>query len=210
MSLQTLAVVERKLGVNITGGWREFPIRLDVGGTLYTTTNRTLAPLAENPVFGPIVQNKDGGLKIDGDCHVIDRDGPLFRYVLYYLRSRTLVVPEGFAEWEGLLGEARHFQLDGLEKLILERFEYRQLVFRKQLPQAVCVNGAVFEAGEERAGAALLPSLPGLRPDASGALVFEGHAVSSVSELVMILLNSYGYVVQHWRDNNVIFLTLRE
>lgn len=39
--------------------------------------------------------------------YFIDRDGKLFRYILNYLRSQRLIVPERFDEYEQLYEEAR-------------------------------------------------------------------------------------------------------
>lgn len=50
--------------------------------------------------------------------YFIDRDGKLFRYILSYLRSARLLLPENFSEFDQLLEEARYYDLHGLVKEI--------------------------------------------------------------------------------------------
>ncbi|KAL8608351.1 hypothetical protein ACOMHN_002584 [Nucella lapillus] len=46
--------------------------------------------------------------------YFIDRDGQLFRFILNYLRTQRLIVPEKFDEYEQLYEEARYYELAGL------------------------------------------------------------------------------------------------
>ncbi|XP_017492955.1 PREDICTED: BTB/POZ domain-containing protein KCTD12-like, partial [Rhagoletis zephyria] len=46
--------------------------------------------------------------------YVIDRDGSLFRHVLNYLRNKSLILPENFAEWEQLRLEAEYYGLEAM------------------------------------------------------------------------------------------------
>ena len=48
--------------------------------------------------------------------YFIDRDGKMFRYVLNYLRSSRLLIPETFDEFEALYEEAKFYDLAGLIK----------------------------------------------------------------------------------------------
>ncbi len=47
-------------------------------------------------------------------AYFIDRDGSLFGYILNFLRSSRLLVPEGFAQLEQLSVEAEFFQIEPL------------------------------------------------------------------------------------------------
>lgn len=46
--------------------------------------------------------------------YFIDRDGKMFRYILNYLRSSRLMLPDGFNEYDQLLEEARYYDLHGI------------------------------------------------------------------------------------------------
>jgi len=50
--------------------------------------------------------------------YFIDRDGALFRFVLDYLRSGSLVLPESFRELRRLEREADFFRLAGLSRSV--------------------------------------------------------------------------------------------
>ncbi|PVD20315.1 hypothetical protein C0Q70_18469 [Pomacea canaliculata] len=65
--------------------------------------------------------------------YFIDRDGKLFRYILNYLRSQRLIVPERFDEYEQLYEEARFYELAGL---------LRELEAVKKNKEAMGVSGA--------------------------------------------------------------------
>ena len=46
--------------------------------------------------------------------YFIDRDGKLFRYILNYIRSCKLMLPDNFKETEQLFEEAKYFELHGM------------------------------------------------------------------------------------------------
>lgn len=90
-------------------------VELNVGGVIYTTTARTLNSSDETSNLKSLITNSP---RDSANRQFIDRDGNLFRFVLDYLRTRTLVLPENFAERQRLRAEAEYFQLTGLVKLI--------------------------------------------------------------------------------------------
>jgi hypothetical protein len=51
---------------------------------------------------------------LDNGAYFIDRDGDLFAYVLDYLRSGKLLLPENFKEVARLREEILFYQLDGM------------------------------------------------------------------------------------------------
>lgn len=93
-------------------------IELNVGGVLYTTTAKTLKNGEESSTLKSLL-NGNGSVPRDSTNRiVIDRDGALFRYVLDYLRTRSLILPENFAERMRLKAEAEYFRLPGLIKML--------------------------------------------------------------------------------------------
>ncbi|KAL1138783.1 hypothetical protein AAG570_008845 [Ranatra chinensis] len=87
-------------------------VELNVGGVFYTTSRSTLAREPGTTLARLLDQEQP--LKDAKGRLFVDRDGVLFRYVLDYLRTRALVLPEGFRERERLIKEADHFELAGL------------------------------------------------------------------------------------------------
>ncbi|KAK7198556.1 BTB/POZ domain containing protein [Novymonas esmeraldas] len=132
----TVMWLQNSLGVDVTGEWAR-DVHLNVGGTPYTTRRHTLRALKDHRIFGPIVDGR--GHRCEDGSFLIDRDGPLFRYVLAFLRDGRLTVPENFNEWEMLLQEVRFFDLPEMEEAVLCRFEYQRSAFRRQLPHGVYV-----------------------------------------------------------------------
>lgn len=92
-------------------------VELNVGGIEYITTEKTLKN-EPNSLFIQILES-DNSLKIR-DKIFIDRDGQLFRYVLDYLRNKTLVLPESFNEKRRLKCEAEYFKLKNMVNFIDE------------------------------------------------------------------------------------------
>ena len=52
--------------------------------------------------------------------HFIDRDGTHFRYILNYLRTGQVVVPQDKVHREELLAEAQFYQIEGIINEIKE------------------------------------------------------------------------------------------
>ena len=88
-------------------------INLNVGGKFYTTSISTLTKYPDSMLgrmFGgdlPSAKDAQGNV-------VIDRDGELFRYVLTFLRSSKLILPENFNELALLKEEAEFYQIPEL------------------------------------------------------------------------------------------------
>ncbi|XP_036404809.1 BTB/POZ domain-containing protein KCTD21-like [Megalops cyprinoides] len=86
------------------------PVSLNVGGEVYTTTLDTLTRCRDSMLGAmftgqiPLLRDKRGNF-------FIDRDGKVFRYILNYLRSNSLDLPDDFKEMALLKREADFFQI---------------------------------------------------------------------------------------------------
>uniref|UniRef100_A0A8D3B979 BTB domain-containing protein n=1 Tax=Scophthalmus maximus TaxID=52904 RepID=A0A8D3B979_SCOMX len=91
------------------------PVHIDVGGHMYTSS---LATLTKYP-GSRISRLFDGTEPIVLDSlkqhYFIDRDGHMFRYILNFLRTSKLLIPDDFKEYSLLYEEAFFFQLAPLQ-----------------------------------------------------------------------------------------------
>ena len=88
-------------------------INLNVGGKLYTTSISTLTKYPDS-MLGRMFKGDLPSAKDAQGNVVIDRDGKLFRYVLSFLRSSKLILPENFNELSLLQEEAEFYQIPEL------------------------------------------------------------------------------------------------
>ncbi|XP_034414353.1 BTB/POZ domain-containing protein KCTD21-like [Cyclopterus lumpus] len=86
------------------------PVSLNVGGEVYTTTLDTLTRCPDS-MLGAMFTGQIPVLRDNGGNVFIDRDGKVFRYILNYLRSSSLDLPDGFSELALLRREADFFQI---------------------------------------------------------------------------------------------------
>ncbi|XP_069462059.1 BTB/POZ domain-containing protein KCTD21 [Ambystoma mexicanum] len=96
------------------------PITLNVGGKIYTTSMSTLTSYPDSMLgamfSGKMPTKKDS----QGNCF-IDRDGKVFRYILNFLRTSHLDLPEDFQEMGLLKREADFYQVQPLMEALLEK-----------------------------------------------------------------------------------------
>eukprot|EP00057_Strongylocentrotus_purpuratus_P014037 XP_011668511.1 PREDICTED: uncharacterized protein LOC105440254 [Strongylocentrotus purpuratus] len=88
-------------------------VSLNVGGTIYTTSRATLTRFPDTMLWS-MVSDRLPSIKDDKGNYLIDGDGPLFRYVLNFLRRSILVLPEDFKELDMLAQEADYYQIKEL------------------------------------------------------------------------------------------------
>lgn len=86
------------------------PVSLNVGGEIYTTTLDTLTRCRDS-MLGAMFTGQIPVLRDNRGNIFIDRDGKVFRYILNYLRSSSLDLPDGFSELTLLRREADFFQI---------------------------------------------------------------------------------------------------
>ena len=92
-------------------------LTLNVGGMLYTTTRSTLTKYRDS-MLGAMF---DGAFELPTDCnghYFIDRDGETFRYVLNFLRTHKICVPDDYKNLELLEAEADYYQIEPLLEIV--------------------------------------------------------------------------------------------
>uniref|UniRef100_A0A0B6Y0P0 BTB domain-containing protein n=1 Tax=Arion vulgaris TaxID=1028688 RepID=A0A0B6Y0P0_9EUPU len=95
------------------GGASDKVMRLNVGGSFYTTTRPTMLSVP-GTLLHQIASGNVHCPRDDRGYYVIDRDGHAFRYVLNFLRTNKLIVPLGYRELDILREEGRFYGLDNL------------------------------------------------------------------------------------------------
>lgn len=102
-------------------------VGLNVGGVLYTTTLYTITQFPDSK----LAELFNAEIQVPKDPkgnYFIDRDGHLFKYVLNFLRSRKLVLPKNFQEYEQLETEAMYYNIRPLEEAIQDARKLRQII----------------------------------------------------------------------------------
>lgn len=87
-------------------------VRLNVGGHLFTTTKSTLKRFPTD-ALDKILRKHDK----EGNVFV-DRDGRMFQYILGFLRSGKLCLPDDFSEFDSLTTEVEAYGISYLFKLL--------------------------------------------------------------------------------------------
>uniref|UniRef100_A0A668A3D4 Potassium channel tetramerization domain containing 1 n=1 Tax=Myripristis murdjan TaxID=586833 RepID=A0A668A3D4_9TELE len=101
------------------------PVHIDVGGHMYTSSLATLTKYPESRIGRLFDGTEPIVLDSLKQHYFIDRDGPMFRYILNFLRTSKLLIPDDFKEYSLLYEEARFFQLAPLQAE-LERWRTEQ------------------------------------------------------------------------------------
>lgn len=100
-------------------------ITLNVGGFLYAA-HRTTLSRHQGSVLEELASGKKTVQHTDSMGNpFIDRDGPVFRHILNFLRTGDLQLPDDFREAGLLRREAEFYRLSGLVEAILEWEELR-------------------------------------------------------------------------------------
>ncbi|XP_017160398.1 BTB/POZ domain-containing protein KCTD6a [Poecilia reticulata] len=89
------------------------PVSLNVGGCVYSTSLSTLRRYPDS-LLSAMFRGDLPTVKDSRGNYFIDRDGPLFRYILNFLRSSELTLPCGFKETALLRKEADFYQIEPL------------------------------------------------------------------------------------------------
>ena len=103
-------------------------VRLNVGGTKYTTVKSTLRKYPQSMLEAVFMESIP--LKTDENgYYFIDWCGHIFEYILQFLRCGKLVLPEGFNELELLQTEADFYQIEDMISAV--EHHKREVVVKK-------------------------------------------------------------------------------
>lgn len=86
-------------------------VEFNVGGSSYTTSKSTITSYPDSMLCRMISGNLPNATDTK-ERIFIDRDGPLFRYILNFLRDKQLNLPENFTEYAQLRQEAEFFCIE--------------------------------------------------------------------------------------------------
>ncbi|XP_027035360.1 BTB/POZ domain-containing protein KCTD1 isoform X2 [Tachysurus fulvidraco] len=101
------------------------PVHIDVGGQMYTSSLATLTKYPESRIGRLFDGTEPIVLDSLKQHYFIDRDGHMFRYILNFLRTSKLLIPDDFKDYSLLYEEAQYFQLQSLQAE-LERWHSEQ------------------------------------------------------------------------------------
>ena len=111
------------------------PVKLNVGGHLFTTSLQTLTK-DPNSMLAVMFSAKFEKKPSEDGTFFIDRDGTHFRFILNYLRNGELILPEGATFLEELGAEAEFYQihgiLDELKPKILKDFNNSEILTNEE------------------------------------------------------------------------------
>ncbi|XP_068677924.1 uncharacterized protein [Montipora capricornis] len=99
-------------------------LKLNVGGQVFSTSLETMKKDSGSMFHAMFSERFDTKPTEDG-TYFLDRDGTHFRYILNYLRTGNLIVPEDKIVRRELLAEAEFYQVQGIiEELKANPFEH--------------------------------------------------------------------------------------
>lgn len=102
-------------------------VTLNVGGQVCTTTLYTITQYSDSKL-SEIFNGESSVPKDPKGNYFIDRDGVLFKHVLNFLRTRKLVLPNDFKEFEQLEIEANFYKIKSLQEEVKKAKESHQSV----------------------------------------------------------------------------------
>ncbi|XP_058532900.1 BTB/POZ domain-containing protein KCTD1 isoform X2 [Ochotona princeps] len=99
------------------------PVHIDVGGHMYTSSLATLTKYPDSRIGRLFDGTEPIVLDSLKQHYFIDRDGQMFRYILNFLRTSKLLIPDDFKDYTLLYEEAKYFQL---QPMLLEMERWKQ------------------------------------------------------------------------------------
>ena len=112
LKARTLRFIMQAAKTSVVASLNNIPdvVELNVGGTYYVTSLTTLL----NDPHSLLADMFSGKQKLPTDSRgrfFIDRDGIMFKFILDYLRTGNVVLPDKFSYTERLLSEVAYFKL---------------------------------------------------------------------------------------------------
>ena len=101
-------------------------VKLNVGGRHFVTSVQTLRK-DPNSMLAAMFSGKFDTKISEGGSFFIDRDGTHFRFILNYLRTGQLTLPEGATFLKELEEEAEFYQIQGIIDLLKSSSEISKL-----------------------------------------------------------------------------------
>ncbi|KAM4734733.1 BTB/POZ domain-containing protein kctd15-like isoform 2-T2 [Anableps anableps] len=123
------------------------PVHIDVGGHMYTSSLATLTKFPESRIGRLFSGSEPIVLDSLKQHYFIDRDGDIFRFILSYLRTCKLLLPENFQDFPQLYEEARFYQLAPMVR-DLERWQAEREARRFAAPYECLVVRVTPDLGE--------------------------------------------------------------
>ncbi|GAA6087166.1 BTB/POZ domain-containing protein KCTD1 [Tachysurus ichikawai] len=123
------------------------PVHIDVGGHMYTSSLATLTKYPESRIGRLFDGTEPIVLDSLKQHYFIDRDGHMFRYILNFLRTSKLLIPDDFKDFSLLYEEARYFQLQPM-LVELERWRHERELNRISCPCECVVVRVAPDLGE--------------------------------------------------------------
>lgn len=115
---------------------RKAIVELNVGGSVYTTSRTTLLSCPDSMLARMLESSV--AIAVDNQQRLfIDRDGPLFRYILNFLRDKRLNLPERFEEYAQLYAEADFYRIDAIMSIMEHLFHNKLKI---NVPTAKSLN----------------------------------------------------------------------
>ncbi|KAF5894952.1 BTB/POZ domain-containing protein KCTD15 isoform X1, partial [Clarias magur] len=123
------------------------PVHIDVGGHMYTSSLATLTKYPDSRISRLFNGTEPIVLDSLKQHYFIDRDGEIFRFILSFLRTCKLLLPEDFKDFHLLYEEARYYQLTPMLKE-LERWKQERDQRRSAQPCECLVVRVTPDLGE--------------------------------------------------------------
>ncbi|XP_038051080.1 BTB/POZ domain-containing protein KCTD4-like [Patiria miniata] len=118
--VRALKILELSAAKGFVKGEMDNVFNLNVGGCVYTTTRSTMTRYPDSMLAAMFSSELEPSVRDANGAYVMDRDGPIFRHVLNFLRQGKLILPEDFKEWELLASEADYYQMEALVEAVKE------------------------------------------------------------------------------------------